>query len=321
MARKWRDKLLLAKIESEYGVDSVPTGAANAILTRDLEIGLMQGPTVEREIDRAGYGHVQMYHTGPHTTVQFRVEIAGSGDPAIAPAYGVLLRACGLAQTAMADDAGYEYEPVSSDEESVTLYYWQNGVQHKITGCRGSVSISLTPGELPYWQFRFVGLRNAPTDVAAVAGVSYAAFQAPQAVNHAHTGDFEFDDWEGVLTQFTVDLAQDVQYRNVIGGESVQIVDRRPTGSFVVQEPLLAEYNFHELIACHGTGALTIRHGAANPCDDEPDSDGHIIEIEAPQVQLVQPVLGDSQGIVTLQAQMRLMPTDAGDDELLIRVR
>jgi hypothetical protein len=98
-------------------------------------------------------------------------------------------------------------------------------------------------------------------------------------------------------------------------------VDRRPTGNFTVEEPLLATYDFHSLIDCHGTGALTMRHGAANPCDSEPSADGYVIEVSAPKVQLVQPVLGDSQGVVTLQAQMRLLPTDAGNDELLIKVR
>jgi len=321
MARKFRNKILLAKIETEYGDDSVPTGAANAILTRDLTIELMQGPTAEREIDRASYGHFQMFHTGPHTAISFRVEMAGSGTATVAPAYGPLLRACGLQQIEPELSDWIEYKPVSANEESVTLYYWHDGVQHKILGCRGSVSIQMTPGELPYFSFRFTGLRDAPTDVETIAGVSYAAFKQPQAVNAAHSGDFSFDSYEGTLTEFSIDLAQEVVYRNVIGEESVQITDRRPTGSFVIEEPLLDDYDFHALVACHGTGALTIRHGAEDPCEDTPSEAGKVIEISAPRVQLVQPVLGDSQGIVTIQAQMRLLPTDAGNDELLIKVR
>lgn len=320
MARKYRNKIILAKIETEYGTDAVPTGAANAILTRNCTIDLMQGPTAEREIDRATYGNFQMYHTGPHTGLQFQVEMAGAGTPTVVPAYGPLLRACGLAQIEPVGDAWIEYKPISTGEESVTLYYWQDGIQHVVRGARGSVSIGMTPGQLPYWQFTFLGLRTAPTDVASIASVDLSAFKPPQAVNNAHTGSFAFDGYAGTLTEFSIDLANDVQYRNVIGKESVQIVDRRPAGNFTIEEPLLATHNLHELIACHGTGALAIRHGAADPCEETPTADGKIIEISAPKVQLVQPVLGDSQGVATLQAQMRILP-NAGNDEIMFKVR
>jgi len=311
MARKFRNKILLAKIEGTYGTDPTPTGAANAILTRDLSIELMQGPTEEREVDRATYGHFQMFHTGPHTALSFRVEMAGAGTATTVPAYGPLLRACGLAEIEPVGDDWIEYKPVSASEESVTLYYWQDGIQHVVRGARGSVTLSMTPGQLPYWEFRFLGLRTAPTDVASIAGVDVTAFKVPEAVNNAHTGDFSFDGFEGTLTEFSLDLAQDVQYRNVVGNESVQITDRRPVGQFTVEEPLLATKDLHAFIAAHNTGALAIRHGTAA---------GKIIEISAPKAQLVQPTIGDSQGIATLQTQMRLLP-DAGNDELLIKVR
>ena len=311
MARKFRNKILLAKIETDYGTDASPTGAADAILTRDLAIELMQGPTEEREIDRATYGHFQMFHTGPHTALTFRVEMAGAGAATDIPAYGTLLRGCGLQEIEPAGDDWIEYKPISAEEESLTLYYWQDGVQHVVRGARGSVTLGMTPGELPYFEFRFLGLRTAPTDVVSIADLNFDAFKQPEAVNNANTGDFEFDGFAGTLTEFSLDLAQDIQYRNVVGNESVQIVDRRPVGQFTIEEPLLDTKDFHEFIATHDTGALQIRHGTAA---------GKIVEITAPKAQLVQPVLGDSQGIVTLQTQMRLLPDD-GNDELLIKVR
>jgi hypothetical protein len=320
MARKFRNKVLLAKIESEYGTDSVPTGAANAILTRNLSIQTMQGQTVEREVDRATYGHFQMFHTGPHTVLSFDVEAAGSGTPATPPAYGPLLRACGLAQT-INTTVSVEYNPISAAEESVTLYYWQDGIQHRVLGARGSFTIGLSPGELPYFRFTFTGKRAAPTDVVSIAGVSFAAFRQPQAVNNAFTGEFEFSTYTtATLTAFEVDMGQDVQYRNVVGNESVQITDRRPGGSITLEEPLLATFDLHEFIACHDTGALSIRHGASEPCEETPTADGKVIEITAPKVQLVQPQIGDSQGIATIQMGMRFLP-NLGNDEIKILTR
>lgn len=308
MAQKFRNKILLAKVETTYGTDADPDGETNAILTRDLEVQLMQGDTADREVDRSTFGNFQTFHVGPHTRLTFQVELAGSGTAGTAPAYGPLLRACGLAETT--DASSVDYTLISSGEESVTLHYYQGGILHTMVGCRGTVSIALSPGSLPYYQFEFWGLRVPPED-ASFPTADFTEFQAPEAVNNAHTGSFTFDDWSGTLTAFEVDLAQDVQYRNVVGTESVQIVDRRPAGSMTVEEPLLATKDLHAIIANHEPKAIAITHGSTA---------GNQIEITGPKVQIVSPQIGDSQGIKTLQTSLRWLP-DEGDDELKIRVQ
>lgn len=303
MAKFFRKKILLAKTEVTYGTDPTPTGAANAILTKDLSINLMQGQTVQRGTDREVLGNELTYHVAPYTTVSFGVELAGSGTAGTAPAFGPLLQACGFTETDGVSDV--TYTPRSSAFPSVTLYYHQDGLLHKITGARGTVRFSLSPGGIPTMNFTFTGLRNAPSDTA-LPTPTLTAFQTPIPITDAATPTFTVHGYAATMGGFNIDLANEVVYRNVVGEESVQIVDRAPKGDVSVEETALATKNFHSICAAHTTGALQMIHGSTA---------GHIVTLDAPVVQLLSPSYADSNGILMLNMQLALIPS-AGNDEL-----
>ena len=93
-----RKKLLLAKIESTYGVDSVPTGSANAILLRNLNIAPLDAETVNRDLVRSYFGISDILVANSKVSMDFEIELAGSGVIGDAPAWGPLLQACGFAR-------------------------------------------------------------------------------------------------------------------------------------------------------------------------------------------------------------------------------
>lgn len=303
MAKYFRKKILLAKIESPYGTDATPTGAANAILTKDLTINLMQGQTVQRNTDREVLGNELTYHVAPYTTVSFGVELAGSGMAGTAPAFGPLLEACGFLETDGASDV--VYTPKSDTFKSVTLYYHQDGLLHKVTGARGTVSFALSPGGIPEMKFTFTGLRNAPSDTV-LPTPTLTAFQTPLPITDAATPTFTLHSYAATMGGFNIDLANEVVYRNVVGEESVHIVDRAPKGDVSIEETALATKNFHSICAAHTTGALQMIHGSVA---------GNIVQLDAPVVQLLQPSYADSNGILMLNMQLALIPDD-GNDEL-----
>lgn len=306
MAKLFRKKLLLAKTEVTYGLDPVPTGAANAILTKDLSISLMQGNTVERGVDRAVLGGDVAIHVAPYTTLSFAVELQSSGAAGTAPAWGPLLQACGFSETIVASTT-VTYAPVSTGFKSVTLYYHQDGLLHKVTGARGTVRFSLTPGSLPMMNFTFTGLRNVPTDTA-LPTPTLTAFNPPLGINKANTPTFSLHSFAATVEKFEFDVANTITYRNVVGDESVQLVDRQPTGSVSLEEQALATKNFHTIIAASTLGALQVVHGTVA---------GSIIQIDAPAVQLLSPSYSDSNGVLMLDLKLNLTP-NVGDDELVI---
>lgn len=313
----FKNKVLLAKAETTYGTDPTPDGS-NAIVTKNLSISPYEGNRVGREIDRATLGNDLEFNTGPYVTVTFDAELAGAGAAGTAPGYGVLLRASGLEEiiTAAPDPAAkVVYQPVSSQFESCTLYFQQSGQLHKVTGARGTVKFSLQKGAMPSMNFTFTGIWHAPETLASAPSVDTSAFKTPLPVNAANTTTYNVHGYSCRAEGLDMDLANNVVYRNVIGGESVEITDRTPTGQVTVEAPDLATKDFFDAVASHDgvtTGPVELVHGTV---------DGSIVELKAPNVQLSSISANDSDGILTYQMDARLIPTNAGDDELQLIVR
>lgn len=97
-----RKRSILAKIESSYGVDPTPTGGANAILVKSLNINPMEATLVGRDNIKPYLGNNEEILAAVYNKVDFEVEIAGSGTAGVAPAYGPLLRACGMSELILA---------------------------------------------------------------------------------------------------------------------------------------------------------------------------------------------------------------------------
>lgn len=93
-----KKRLVIAKIESVYGTDSVPTGA-NAILLKNLDVQPIQAELVSRDLIRPYLGVSERLLASKAVQLSFEVEYAGAGVVGNAPAYGALLQACAMAKT------------------------------------------------------------------------------------------------------------------------------------------------------------------------------------------------------------------------------
>jgi hypothetical protein len=132
-----RKRLILAKIESTYATDSTPDGTF-AILVRNLEITPLESETVSRDLIRPYLGASDQLLAQTRVSITFEVEMAGSGAAGTAPAYGPLLKACGLSETIVISTS-VTYAPVSSAFSSASIYMNNDGILHKITGARGTL--------------------------------------------------------------------------------------------------------------------------------------------------------------------------------------
>lgn len=304
-----RKRTILAKLESNYGVDPTPTGAANAVLVRNLSITPLNAELVGRDLVRPYLGASEQLIASNYVSVEFEVEMAGSGTAGTAPAYGPLLQACGMLETDGASDV--TYTPVSASFGSVTLYYNVDGVLHKVTGARGNVEMQIQAGQIPVFRFSFTGLYNAPTDTAAPA-VTYTAFQTPQAANNDNTTGFSLFSYSGALSSLNLNLNNQVQYRTLIGAEDVLLTDRGVTGEVVFEAPLIGTKDFFSLALGNTLGALDITHGTVA---------GNKVQITSSRVDISNPTYQDQNGIHMLQVPITLVPSTAGNDEFSIVVK
>jgi hypothetical protein len=157
-------------------------------------------------------------------------------------------------------------------------------------------------------RFRLLGLLGTVSDQALPA-VTYTGFVKPVPVSKANT-TFSLHSYEGATESIAIDLGNQVEPRLLINHESIQVSDRRVSGSAVMEATLLATKNWQSIALGHTTGAMAIVHGTVA---------GNIVEIDAPAVQIGRYGQGESQGILNNTLPMMMLPS-AGNDELVITV-
>jgi hypothetical protein len=310
--RYLRSKALMAKIETTYAVDAVPTGAANAILCKtDVNFTPMESDRVPREVIQAYMGHQQDLPVATRVKLEFDIEAAGAGGAVdLPPAYGPLLRGCGLAQTINAA-VSVSYQPISTGFESLTIYFNQDGVLHKALGCRGSMSVKMTPRGIPYMHFTFLGLYGGVTDTALTAQ-TLTGFKVPKPVNKANTPTFTLQGYAGLLYDFSMDMKNDLVYRNLVGREDVIITDRHPDGMAEIEATLIAEKDWFTIAQNVTLGATQMIHGVGA---------GNIFQIDHAAAEIGDPVPTNRDGVVGFQLPLRITPTSAGNDELKVTTK
>jgi hypothetical protein len=301
-----RRRLILAKIESVYGTDPTPTGSSNAILVRNLEIQPLVAETVNRDLVRPYMGQADQLLAQVRVEVSFEVELAGSGTAGTAPAYGPVLRSCGLSETVLGGTS-VTYAPESSGFESCTIYYHEDGIRHKVTGCRGTFELTGEVGQIPVIAFTMTGIYNAPTD-ETLPTPTYADQAAPLIFKQGNTTSFDIFSYSGCMQSYSFTMANEVIYRELVGcTKEVLITNRAPNGTVVIEAPTIAAKDFFTVATGSSTGSIDFQHG---------QTAGNIVTVTTAQADLGNLTYSDQDGIQMLNIPFIAVPTSAGNDEL-----
>jgi len=300
-----RRRLILAKIESTYGTDSSPAGS-NAVLVRNLEIQPLLSETVNRELVRPFLGQSEQLLSQTRVEVSFEVELAGSGTAGTAPAYGAVLRSCGLSETLVTSTSA-TYAPESDGFESCTIYYHQDGIRHKVTGCRGTFEMSCEVGQIPVISFTMTGIYNAPTDVT-LPTPTYSNQATPVIFKEGNTTSFSAFSYAGCLMSYSFNMANDVIYRELVGcTKEILITNRAPSGTVVIEAPTITTKDFFTIATGTTTGSITFQHG---------QTAGNRVTMTTAQSDLGNITYSDQDGIQMLNLPFIAVPTSAGNNEM-----
>ena len=310
MAKLYRKRTVLIKVESTYGTDSSPAGT-DACQVRNLEVTPVQSDIVSRDLIRPYLGASPQLIANNRVQVTFEVEYAGSGTAGTAPRYGSLLKACGFSETIVASTS-VTYAPVSTSFSSVTMYYSTDGVRHKVTGARGTYSLNLTANQIPVINFTMTGQYVAPTDTADPTP-TFTAQATPKIFNDTNTTAFTlFSETDLPLQSCQLDIGNEVVYRELINSDKeVLIVNRSGSGTLAIEMPTLASHDFFADAVASTTGNLSIVHGTAG---------GNIVTLAsaANAISLGAPAYSEDSGIVMLNLPYTLVPSTAGNDEFTL---
>ena len=327
MALLTRKRVIAVLKESTAGTYNAPQ-AANCLLVRDLSITPQESDVVSRDLIRPYFGASEQLQANTRVSCTFSVEMAGVGtgvDADVAPNYGECLEACGFTSSGSATDDKSLFVPNSDDSTTVSIIYNIDGVQHEVSGAKGSFSISCSVGEIPTFDFTFTGIYRAPGDANPLTP-SYNKQADPVLFDNGNTTGFKIFGETGLqMSNFSLDIGNEVVYRELVGGSpEVMITNRNITGSVTVEAvnldagsnawqktterwdifaAALADGTLGEISFTHGTTTLnkvTVQSGLTadkNRCD------------------LGAITYGEEDGIAMWEVPFTMIPTTAGNDE------
>jgi hypothetical protein len=201
------------------------------------------------------------------------------------------------------------YKPVSTSFASCTIYVNIDGVNHAVTGARGTFSINATVNEIPTISFSMTGKYNAPADVT-LPTCTYQKQADPLLFKDGNTSGFQLFGYAGALQSWSLEMNNEIVTRQLVGGtQEVLITNRAPSGTASVESVALASHNFFTDATGSSTGTNRWLHGTTA---------GNKVQVLCPQTDLGQPGYEDNDGAVMLMLPFVATP-NAGNDEVEIK--
>ena len=296
-------RAMVLKVETTYGTDPTPTGAADSLLV--LEGGIqVEADPLARNIDRSYLAASPFVLVNRRATITGSIELIGNSSVGTAAPIAPMLRTCAHAETLTAATSA-EYNPISSGFQSGTVYFEWAGVRFKVTGCRGTLDFDLSIDSFGRASFQLVGLIEiADITEATISGFTIASFQSPvpiQASNFSVTID-----GDAVNVQ-SVQLTQGQPPQIYHGSESREVSynDRNPTGRIRMFLPDFSTFNGWSVANAETPLEIiaTVSGGA-----------GKITTLTIPKAQFQMPQNANLNGAAGIEIPFVALP-DAGNDE------
>lgn len=302
-------QILLLKMETTSGTDSVPTAASNAILASNFSV-TPEADKIGRPVDRPYFGGFRHTLANFRVVIEFDFEMVGSSTVGNAPPIGPVLRACGHAQTLNASTSAV-YNPISSSFETCSIYFQridpndQTKVQNfAVLGCMGTIEWEKSIGGYPKGRARFLGTWVDPTN-PALTNPTLSGFQDPPAVT--------MSSWAVTLDSFAINTrslkltqAAEQQFHEGSERKATITMDRRPTFELTVYDPGTAKNIWGLMTGNNAVVLSSVVNGGA----------GKIITLGAPVVQLDLVRWAEINGAQGLTIPLVACPS-SGNDEYL----
>ncbi len=318
MSRLIKKTVVLAKVETTSGTDAVPTGSANALQVMDLSITPLDAKNVDLNLLQPWFGNSASLVGTASVKCSFSVPLAGSATAATAPAWGALLLACGNAETTgLTAPDRVEYLPATDSLKTVTIYWYDDGLLHKLLGAFGNVKLSAKSGEAPKLTFDFVGI-DGGVSATANATATLTGWKVPVAITKANVTDIQLGCTyaTGALsggtaynsTGLTLDWGNQVAFAPLLTTEEVVLTDRKMTGTVSIELSAAQEVTQMAAVKANTLQGLGFVIGTAT---------GNKIMLHLPSVQLLNPKKEEFEGKRLIGFDLRALPV-SGNDELRI---
>jgi len=208
------------------------------------------------------------------------------------------------------------YEPTSTSVGSATIHFYLDGVRHILLGARGNVSFDVSSGGRPSMKFMFTGVKGTVADVANPSA-TFTGWQQPVPLLTANvrglvSGKPMSGGASGVqVKSFTLDMANDVKHRQLIGSAGVVFSGRNPKGSIQIEATTITFKNWISEVEAITLNPFFIQAGTVA---------GNRWALFAPQAQLSNLKYSNDDNIAMMT--MDVSPIESvGDDDVRIVVK
>ncbi|ENM6044724.1 hypothetical protein P3607_11290 [Vibrio parahaemolyticus] len=293
MARKARKKVIAYATETTYGQDAIDGGTPKYLLGREFSITPMAGESTPLDYDDGLLGNSGEIVTELYVTVEFTVDLASGGAAATPAPWGDLMKACLRSVTTGVDSSTYAID--DTVESSLTLYFYQSGVLHKVTGARGSLSMAANAKNFGGITFSFSGLFSV-VSASALPAADFTPWKTPLKIGVENSA-FTIDAAPIKMISLEYDQANSVVYQEYVGHEEVIITDFAPTGTLVIEAPDLATFDPFAAAKAALPHALVFTNGPV----------GNQVEFSSTKVQLGRPTYADQDGTQTYSIPLRFL--------------
>lgn len=318
MPRYIKKTVILAKTEVTTGTDAVPTGAANAVKAFDMSITPLEMSPITLAVMAGWFGAAMSVPGASYVKCSFSVALAGAGLAATAPAWGALMLACASSEaTGLLTPNRVEYMPASDTLKTATIYYYDDGLIHKLVGCMGGPKLSVKAGEVAKLTFDFVGV-DGGVAAGANATATLTAWKDPVALTAANVTDIKLGCTYalGVLTGgtgynstgLTLDWGQAPKFTPMLTSEEVVFDDRKIKGEMSLELSAAQEVAMIAAIKARTVQGMGFVIGKTS---------GNQIMLHAPAMVLTGISKGELNGKRLSALKFDLDPV-AGNDELRI---
>lgn len=305
-------KVILAKKEATYNVDPAPTAAANAVLTRNFRTSPVESDTLDRNLDVSSRGALRTAVTNRRQTIEYEVELAGSGAAGTAAAWMELLEGCGMAAPVLtaATKAEQKFAAAGVALSSIAHHHWKATQRRRGLGSRGTFGLTFAAGAYPFARLAYTALlpAGAPVDTLAPTAPTLTRWKEPVEVNLENT-DFTLDGFAPAMKELTIDAEAAVALRSLVGARYVTRGNHKLNFRAVIEAPELAAKNYWSLINSEVVLALT--HGTVA---------GNIVELAAARAQILKIDESEEDDVLmmTISGQLNIL---AGADDLVLTAK
>lgn len=315
-SRRTRNTAISVAIEATYGASP---GTYAPILLTGTPSFMIDPDVVPRDLVRGFYGASEELTGTRRAVMKFTTELAGSSALGTPPEWGKLIRGCGFFETITAVTR-VEYLPVTQTQESLSFKFNRDGVQYLSRGARGTAVFNMTAYDRPTIDWEFWGFDTQATEVA-VGTPSLSAWQRPLVITDANSGNIKLGSSyaAGGVTGgtayasrgMTIDVGNKLDHQKMLLNEAIDITDRQMSGKSTLELTTADELTFRTDINANTLTSMSFNIGPAL----------QNVIFHMPNMQRTKPQTADYQGKMLMEMDLRLLPTNSGNDECRIIIK